>query len=139
MGRALPPHGSTRRRRGPDHRMSAGGAFSRVSAMDAAEVRFRLRCEARKLAGTFRHAVSPIAFDRRRLARLLDPASGPHVAQAIAEARRGNFLAAHRALAHHFGSRTSRWPLAASRRLALVDAIRGDHPDATRETRRRAD
>jgi len=119
--------------------MSARAALARLSSMDSAELRFRATCEARNLLGRARHSLRPPRNDRRLLARVLDPSAGPLVAQAVADARRGDFLAAHRALARHIGSRTSRWPLQAARRASLVDAIRSDHPDATREARRRAD
>jgi hypothetical protein len=119
--------------------MSPRAALGRLSHMDGAELRFRATCEARNLLGRARQSLRPPRNDRRRLARLLDPSAGPLVAEAIGAIRRGDVLAAHRALARHLATRTSGWPLQAARRAALVDAIRSDHPDATREARRRAD
>jgi len=119
--------------------MSLASSFARLSAMSSTELRFRVACEARKIAGRTRHTVRPALFDRRTLASVLDPSAGPLVAQAIADARRRDFLSAHRALSVHFSSRASRWPVQPARRALLVDAIRRDYPDATRETRRRAD
>ena len=119
--------------------MTITGAFNRLAAMDGDELRFRVKCEARKIAGRIRHAVRPAPFDRTPLARVLDPRTGPLVATAVDEARGGNYLAAHRALASHFAARSSRWPLQGARRRPFVEELLQAFPDAAREARRQAD
>jgi hypothetical protein len=113
--------------------------FSRVAAMDRAELRFRVECEARKAAAHARFGLARPAWQRRSLVRILAPSAGPLVAEARHAARRGDFLGAHRALDRHFASRRRRWPIAAGARAALVDAIRQRFPSAAVEARDRAD
>lgn len=119
--------------------MSALGPVDRLAEMDREELRFRLTCEARKIAGRLRYAIHPQQWDRSALAGLLDERMGPYVARAVEAARRDDYLAAHRALAMHFRSRTSRWPLRAVSRDQFVSAIRERFPEAERDTRERAD
>jgi len=119
--------------------MTPANAMSRLAAMDRQELGFRLACEARKVFGRLRFAAGVPRLDRSRIARVLTPAAGPLVAAAIEAARRGDFLASHRALALHFQTRASRWPLQASRRNVLVDEVRREFPEATRDRARRAD
>jgi hypothetical protein len=119
--------------------MTALGTVTRLATMNRQELRFRLACEARNVVGRLRFKVSPPRLDRTALGRVLDPAAGPLVAAAIEAARRGDALAAHRALALHFQTRVSRWPLQASARAILAGEIRRDFPDAAREAGRRAD
>ena len=119
--------------------MTAIGTVTRLATMDRQELRFRLACEARNVVGRLRFKVSPPRLDRTALGRVLDPAAGPLVAAAIEAARRGDALAAHRALALHFQTRVSRWPLQASARATLAGAIRRDFRDAAREAGLRAD
>jgi hypothetical protein len=119
--------------------MSAVRGVTRLAAMDGEELRFRLACEARKVVGRLRFKVSPPRLDRSALARILNPDAGSLIAAAIAAARRGDALGAHRALALHFQTRASRWPLQASRRDLLVEEIRRAFPDAAHTAQRRAD
>ena len=119
--------------------MSPVGAVSRLAAMDREELGFRLACEARKVVGRLRSAVRTPRVERSRIVRVLTPDAGPLVAAAVDAARRGDFLASHRALALHFQTRASRWPLQASRRNILVDDLRREFPDAARHAARRAD
>lgn len=112
---------------------------TRLVSMDRRELRFRLACEARKMVGRLRFEVSPPTHRRSRIANVLDPAAGALVAAAADAARRGDVQAAHAALARHFRIRASRWPLQAAGRPVLVEAIRREFPDATRDAARRAD
>jgi hypothetical protein len=107
--------------------------------MDREELRFRLTCEARKIAGRVRLAIRPPQWDRADVAGALDPGAGPLVARAVDAARRHNYLAAHRALGEHFRTRASVWPLRARARAELAGQIRDRFPDAARAARVRAD
>ena len=107
--------------------------------MDREELRFRLTCEARKIAGRVRLALRPPQWDRADIAGLLDPGAGPLVARAVDAARRHNYLAAHRALGEHFRTRASVWPLQARAQAELTGQIRDRFPDAARAARARAD
>ena len=119
--------------------MKPRGILSRLAAMDREEVSFRTTCAARKAADRVRFAVARPAWRRRDLVRLLNPESGPAVREAREAAARGDFLAAHRALARHFASRASRWPVAAANRVALSAVIRDRFPAAAIDARDRAD
>ena len=119
--------------------MSARAAVSRLAEMDREELRFRLTCQARKLAGRLRHAIHPPQWDRGAIVRVLDPQAGPLVARALDAARRRDYLAAHRALAEHFETRVSMWPLQARRRAALTGEIQERFPAAAAGARLRAD
>ena len=118
--------------------MSARAAVGRLAAMDREELRFRVTCEARKMAGRLRYAVSPPRWDRAVLVRTLDPQAGPLVALARDAAARQDYLAAHRALAEHFQTRDSVWPLQSPRRGALGTAIGDAFPSAAADARARA-
>ena len=122
--------------------------------MDAEEVRFRVACEARKAAGRVRSSIAPPQWRRRDLAGLLsrnpgsgmrDPGSGQSCAGtgalSIAERalRQGDIASAHRALAAHFASRPSRFPLDPRSLDTLGARIRGRFPDAVADASRRAD
>ena len=100
--------------------MNPRGAMSRLAAMNGEELRFRLTCEARKIAGRLHHSVKRSQLDRRDLARILDPTHAPLVREAVTAIQQGDSLAAHRALGRHFVRRTSRWPLRARHRQAFV-------------------
>jgi Heparinase II/III-like protein/Heparinase II/III N-terminus len=119
--------------------MNVGAAVTRLAAMDREEARFRLVCAARKVAGRVQCAVRPPRWDRSDILRVLDPSSAPLVARAWDAAKRHDYGAAHRALASHFRTRASRWPLQASRRNGLADEIRQCFPDAARHARDAAD
>lgn len=118
--------------------MKARAAVSRIAKMDREELRFRLTGEARRLAGQIRFAVRPPQWNRATILRILDPNAGPLVARAHAAASGGDYLAAHRALAEHFQSRASRWPLQARMRGRLSAEIRERFPAAEAAARQRA-
>lgn len=113
--------------------------MSRLAAMNGDELRFRLACEARKIAGRIQHSVKPAQLDRRDLARILDPRGGPLVRAAIRAMQHGDAMAAHRALGRHFASRASRWPLRAARRQAFVEQLWQLDASAAEAARHRAD
>lgn len=117
--------------------MSATAAVRRLAAMDREELRFRLRCEARKAAGRLRCAIDPPRLRHADLARILDPATGPLVELACRAAQRGDAMDAHRALSMYFATRTSRWPLKAASRAALAAEIRQAFPGVARAAARR--
>lgn len=119
--------------------MTAMRTVGRLAAMDRRELQFRLACETRKAVGRLRFSVRPPRLSRARIARLLDGTAGPLVQDALAAARRGDALGAHRALAGHFATRASVWPLQAASRPHLVDEVRSDFPHAGSEAQRRAD
>ena len=119
--------------------MSPRGTLVRLAAMSGEELRFRLACEARKLAGRIQHSIKPAQLDRRHLQRILDPGSGPLVREAMSAMQRGDMLAAHRALGRHFARRSSRWPLRAGRREAFASEMQLLHPSAADAARDRAD
>jgi hypothetical protein len=119
--------------------MSVRSTVGRLAEMDREQLRFRLTCEARKIAGRLRCAINPPQWDRAAIVRVLDTHGGPLVARADEAARRHDYLAAHRALAEHFSTRTSCWPLQARRRGELTGHIREHFPDALRAGRTRAD
>ena len=119
--------------------MNPRAAFARLAAMDGAELRFRALCETRKLAGRLRFAAARPAWRRSDLARLLDRHAHPLVRDAQQACARGDYLAAHVALAHHFATRMPRWPIAAVRRDALTQEIRRRFPEAATQARDRAD
>ena len=119
--------------------MNVGAVLTRLAAIDREEARFRLVCEARKLAGRVQYAVAPPRWDRSALLRILDANAAPLVARACEAAKKHDYQAAHRALAEHFRTRASRWPLQAGCRNALCDEVRQRFPDATRHARDTAD
>jgi hypothetical protein len=93
--------------------------LGRVAAMDAKECRSRLTGAARTGAGRVRFGLARPRWKRERLLTALDPASGALVAATLAAAGRGEWLAAHQALARHMQTRASRWPLKAAQRSRL--------------------
>lgn len=120
--------------------MSARSAVARLSEMNRDELRFRFLSEARKLAGRVRCAIRPPLWDRADLAGILDARQRSSlVATAAAKARRGDYLGAHHALAEHFLTRASAWPLQARKRAELAEGIRQAFPDAVRTAGARAD
>jgi hypothetical protein len=119
--------------------MNPRALLTRVAAMDRGELRFRVECEARKAAAHARFRLARPRWKRATLVRVLDGSAGPLVAEARDAAARGDFLAAHRALDRHFASRPRRWPVAATARAPLVDALRRRFPSAALEARERAD
>jgi hypothetical protein len=119
--------------------MTPRNLFAKATAMDAREFRVRASVAVRTSAGRARFAVAPPRWRRRHILDVLDPASSPLVADACAAARHDDYLTAHRALAAHIETRTSRWPLKAARRDALTADIHAAFPAAAREAREAAD
>lgn len=119
--------------------MSPLRAVSRLAGMDRRELLFRATCASRRTAGRFAYAVRPPRWNRAAIVRLLDRSAGPLVARAIDAARRGDYLAAHRALCSHMETRASRWPVQGARRRALLDEVLRAFPQAPEDARRRAD
>ena len=119
--------------------MTALRSVNRIAAMDRRELQFRLACAARNAVERLRFKVSPPRVNPSRLVRILDPAAGPLVRTAIDAARRNDLVAAHLALARHFETRVSIWPLQAAARTQLADDIQRAFPDAAAEARGRAD
>ena len=113
--------------------------MSRLAAMNGDELRFRLACEARRIAGRLQHSVKPAQLDRRDLGRILDPTSGLLVRDAVTAMQHGDAIAAHRALGRHFAQRASRWPIRAARRQAFTRELRQLDASAVDTARRRAD
>jgi Heparinase II/III-like protein/Heparinase II/III N-terminus len=119
--------------------MSPRSAVKRLAAMDGEEVRLRLTREARNVAGRIRSVISPPRWHRAAIVRVLDAGAGPLVARACEAAKQEDYPGAHRALAEHFRTRASRWPLQANRRSGLADMIRQRFPDAVKDARGQAD
>ena len=84
---------------------SATGRLARLMTTDRDELRFRLTSEVRKGASRLRYAISPPRSRRSRLAAILVDGD------ALDAARRHDYLSAHRALAEHFRTRASTWPI----------------------------
>jgi heparinase II/III-like protein len=114
--------------------------FSRLVAMRPEELRFRVQCEARKLEGRVRTAAFTPAWRRESLRGVLTgelPAPGwSSIRDAIA---REDFSAAHSALARHFATRTSPFPVNARELPALVSTILRDFPSAREDAVTRAE
>jgi hypothetical protein len=119
--------------------MSALSTMGRLAEMDRDEIRFRLTCEARKIAGRLRYAVRPPQWDRGGIARVLKPDSGTLVARACVAAGRHDYAGAHRALTEHIRTRASAWPVQAKDRAQLTSLIRNAVPDAVAAAKIRAD
>jgi hypothetical protein len=111
----------------------------RLAAMDRRELQFRVTSEARNAVGRLRFKIAPPRVMRSRIAGMLNPAAGLLVRAAIDAARRDDAQAAHTALARHFATRVSCWPLHALARTPLTDLIQREFPHATGEARARAD
>ena len=114
--------------------------FSRLVAMRPEELRFRVRCEVRKLEGRVRTAAFTPAWRRESLLGVLTgqfPAAGwSSIRDAIA---REDFSAAHSALARHFATRTSPFPVNARELPDLVSTILRDFPSAREDAVTRAE
>jgi hypothetical protein len=119
--------------------MNVASLVRRAAAMDGRELRFRIACEARKMMGRARHLVLRPRWNRSSLARLLDPALAPGIADACLALKGRDDLAAHRALGRHFLARRSVWPLSASAREDLARVVREHFPSAADDARRRGD
>ena len=100
---------------------------ARLAAMDREELRFRLTCEARKLAGRLQHSrPTRRNWDRRRCSRILDPGSGPLVRALVTACSGGDYARRASRAGRTFRTRPS--PLAAAGRASR--ALRGRDPAA---------
>jgi hypothetical protein len=110
--------------------------------MDWDEVRFRAAVEMRKWRSRARAAVRPPAWNRDALAAILAPLASIDSAD-LASARRAaldrDWVRAHRALAAHFATRASSFPLDTRDVPAAAAAIRARFPAAVSDARERAD
>jgi hypothetical protein len=107
----------------------------RAASMDPHERRERLAGAVRTGAGRVRFALARPRWKRDRLATVLNPASGPLVADALRAARHGEWRAAHQALAEHLRVRTSNWPLKATHRVRLSAGVTQACPAAAERAR----
>ncbi len=106
--------------------------------MGPAERRFRAACALRIWRDRARHRLAEPSWDRRMLADRLSaeiPASR-EAAQAI---RSGDWESAENALAHHFRTRVSPWPVRAREKESIVAAIRSRFPESPSDAAARAD
>jgi hypothetical protein len=104
----------------------------RLVAMQPEELHFRLMSEVRKLEGRIRSAAATPAWRRTSLAavlsdRVVDAPDWHAVWQPLA---RKDFAAAHRALARHFSTRRSAFPLNAQDLPVTAAAVLRDFPAA---------
>ena len=120
--------------------MNPRALLVRAASMTPRECCARLVGAVRTRAGRVRFALARPGWKRGRLVTILNPASGPLVASALRAARRGEWRAAHQALAEHLQMRTSYWPLKAAQRVRLSADVTQACPaaaDRERETAER--
>lgn len=110
-------------------------SIRRLASIDRAELRFRAACATRKVIDRTRAALASPSWHRDDFARRLS-ANAPDAARVALKARR--WPEAHRALAEHFASRTSTFPLQATALPELASAIRLHFPAAASEASARA-
>lgn len=114
--------------------------FSRLLGMRSEELRFRVRCEARKLEGRVRTAAFTPAWRRESLlgvlTRQLPAPAWSTVRDAIAQE---DFSAAHSALGRHFATRTSPFPVNARELPDLASTVLRDFPSAREDAITRAE
>ena len=103
--------------------------------MQSGELRFRLLCELRKTGGRLGAAILKPQWDRARLASALREDGAP--ADALAALSRRDYLAAHRAFAAHFSSRSTAFPQNAADMRPTAEAIAHEFPDAAADAVRR--
>ena len=109
--------------------------YRSLASLDAAEVRFRLTCMARQAVARARTTVATPSWDRRNISRLLSTATPAEARRALEQQR---WHEAHLALAGHFATRASTFPLEAPRVPELASAIVRHFPEAPRDAARRA-
>ncbi|HEX6975249.1 MAG TPA: alginate lyase family protein [Vicinamibacterales bacterium] len=112
------------------------GVVQRALAMSGEELRFRLKCQARKIAQRARLTVAPPRWRRDTYRMLLRQGAAP---ESIAAASRGAWSEAHRALAAHIASRDTAFPLVPAHLPELVARIAAAFPHAARDAAARAD
>ena len=112
--------------------------MKRLSAMSAAELRFRAAAGARREAGRLAYSLRRPTWRREELASALCP-DEPNIGRAIRRLAARDWSGAHQTLMDHFGSRTPRFVLDPRRGDALSRRIRSAFPTAAAESARRAD
>ena len=112
----------------------------RLTAMQPEELRFRVLCELRKLKGRAVTTLSRPAWHRSALASILDRHRQMAWSQVLdAALKRGDYRDAHGALAGHFATRRSPFPINAPELRSAVAAIRHSFPSAPEVAGARAD
>ena len=104
----------------------------RLRAMDAAELRFRATSALRNAVDRARASVAPLAWDRRELTL-----RGDGLAEARRHLARGDWQAAHGAIADYLRTRPAHFPIGSASLDATAAAVRQRFGDA--EARRAAD
>jgi hypothetical protein len=111
--------------------------IARLARMDRAEMAWRTATAVRALNDRVRARIREPRWDRRHLLSALsrEPLLGP----ARDALSRGDWDAAHRALAVDIRSRPARFVVHPSIKPAVVEPIRADHPQAAAQAAARAD
>jgi len=112
--------------------------LKRLSAMDAAELRFRTVACARREAGRIAFRACRPAWAREALASALQ-ADDRRVARAVRYLADHNWTEAHECLSDYFGSRAPRFVLDLRRREAISREISAVFPAAAGQAAQRAD
>ena len=110
--------------------------LDRLATMGREELRFRVVCEFRKVTGRLGTAVSGAAWRREALAPAL---AGSIPVPIRASLDRGDFTAAQQALAEHFATRASAFPINAREVRGVASAISLAFPEAAADAVRRGD
>jgi hypothetical protein len=114
--------------------------LQRLTAMPPEELRFRTLCELRKLRGRVVTTLSRPTWHRSSLASILDSHTQMSWAPVLRAAlKRGDYRDAHGALAGHFATRRSPFPINSFEVAAAVAAIRQAFPAAPEVAVARAD
>ena len=113
--------------------------LQRLAAMQPEELRFRTLCELRKLRGRVVTTLSRPAWQRSALDSILDGRRMPSGPALRATLKRGDYREAHGALAAHFATRRSTFPINGSEVASAGAAIRHTFPSAPEVARARAD
>jgi hypothetical protein len=112
----------------------------RLAVMQGRELRFRLLCEARKTAGRVRQTLTTPGWSRAHLVSALSTAGGTVAwagVQPALESR--DYARAHQAMARHFLTRSTAFPLPADRVDGVAAGVARRFPDAPAEAAARAD
>jgi hypothetical protein len=115
------------------------GTLQRLAAMQPEELRFRTLCELRKLRGRVVTTLSRPAWQRSVLDSILDRRRIASWTTVHAALKRGDYLEAQGALAGHFATRHSSFPINASEVAPAAAAIRQAFPSAPEVAAARAD
>ncbi|MGH9411737.1 MAG: alginate lyase family protein [Vicinamibacterales bacterium] len=118
--------------------MNARTALRRIVSMQPQELGFRIAADTRTRLDGLRHRVRPRRWSRHSLAKVLDPAIAPLVADAVQAARLGSFDESQQALQQRFRERASVWPIAARRRQSITSVVASTFPRAASLAHREA-